>query len=364
MRSTPAMAAKKISVGVVNHNGARYLERTLRGLGELGEMVDDILLVDNASTDDGVALVRSRFPRVRVIELPVNRGPGAARNAALREARHDRVLLIDNDARPEPGCVEPLFTALDDHPRSIMAIAAVFGEAAPDRVQHAGSEPHFLGSAVLLYAGATRATLPGGVRVVGSAVTCCVLADRSRFGDGAQPWFDESLFFYLEDHEFGLRAALQGYDLLVVPQARCRHDVGTIGVSIRETGRFTSTRVRHTIRNRWVVLLMLYQMRTLLRFAPALASFEAAQLLGAIGKGWLGHWTWAVVSTARLLPHVVHKRRALRRLRRRSDLEVLVGGPFPYNPAMHRGGLERAARLALDVITRLNWRLAGGRKFP
>ena len=115
-------------------------------------------------------------------------------------------------------------------------------------------------------------------------------------------------------------------------EARCLHRAGTIGVSIRETGRFTPVRVRHTIRNRWLTVLMLYQAGTLLRFAPALAVFEVLQLLGAVRKGWLGHWLWAAGSTVRMLPHVLRVRRAMRTSRRRGDLEILTRRPLPLQP--------------------------------
>jgi GT2 family glycosyltransferase len=219
--------------------------------------------------------------------------------------------------------------------------------------------PHFLGTQVLLHANTPVARLENVVRVVGTAITCCVMVDRARFGD--RRWFDERLFFYLEDHEFGLRASLQGYDCLTVPEARCLHRKGTIGVSVRDTGRFTPVRVRYTIRNRWLTILMLYRAGTLLRFAPALAVFEVLQLLGATKKGWLGHWLWAAGSMIRTLPHALRVRRAMQSSRRREDLEVLSAGPFPFNPAWHRSALDRAAERALNLIAGLNWRLAGGR---
>jgi GT2 family glycosyltransferase len=352
------VAARRISVGVVNHNGESYLERTLRAVARLGPDVDDVLLIDSGSTDSGPALVRERFPRVRVIELGANLGPGAARNRAIQQATHDRILLIDNDVEPLPGSVDALASALDDHTSAILAMAAVLYEHAPDTVQFAGAEPHFLGTQVLLHADRPAAQLAGTVRAVGTAVTCCVMVDRARFGNG--PWFDERFFFYLEDHEFGLRASLQGYQCLVVPAARCLHRKGTIGVSVRETGRFTPIRVRHTIRNRWLTVLMLYRVGTLLRLAPALALFELLQLGGAVKKGWLRHWLWAAGSVVRSLPHVCRVRRVMRTSRRRDELEVLRGGPFPFNPAWRHSGLERAAERALDRIAGLNWRLAGG----
>jgi hypothetical protein len=219
--------------------------------------------------------------------------------------------------------------------------------------------PHFLGTTALLHADTPVAALEDVVRVVGSAITCCVMVDRARFGD--RRWFDEHLFIYQEDHELGLRASLQGFDCLVVPSARCLHRAGTIGLSVRETGRFTPVRVRHTIRNRWLTVLMLYETGTLLRLAPALMVFEGLQVLGAIMKGWTGHWLWAVGSTVRLLPHVCRVRRDLRTSRRRRDLDVLTAGPFPFNPSWQRSAPERLAQRVLDAIAGLNWRVAGGR---
>ena len=353
------VTTRRVSVGIVNYNGESYLPETLRAVTGLGDPVDDVLLIDSGSTDRGTTRVREQFPQVRVIELGDNLGPGAARNRAILEAAHDRVLLIDNDVEPEPGCVPALNAALDAHPNAILAMAAVLYAKAPNTVQYVGAVPHFLGTQSLLHADTPVDQLSSGVRVVGTAITCCVMVDRGRFGE--RRWFDERLFLYLEDHEFGLRASLQGYDCLTVPEARCRHRAGTIGISVRQTGRFVPVRVRQTIRNRWLTLLMLYQPGTLLRFAPALAVFEVLQLLGSLRKGWIRHWMWAAGSAARLLPHVLRVRRALRTSRRRADLQVLTAGPFPFNPSWPSSGVERLAGRFLDLVARLNWRLASGR---
>ena len=350
-----------VSIGIVNYNGRSYLPRTLEAVRRLGAEAD-LLLIDNGSTDGSVALARAQLPGLRVIELGANRGPGPARNAAVREAAHDRVLLLDNDVEPQPGCIDALSEALDAHPRAVAAMPAVLYGHAPDTVQYAGAEPHFMGVPALLQSDTAVTQLEPSVRVVGTVITCCMLVDRARFGSG--PWFDERLFFYFEDHEFGLRLSLAGFDAIVVPAARCLHGAGTPGLSIRATGRFAPTRIRYTIRNRWLTMLMLYQKRTLLRFAPALVAFEIVQLLGAAAKGWIGHWIWAVGSAASLLPYALRRRRCVRQLRRRADLELLVDGPFPYNPAMQRTPLERAARRCLDLVAALNWRLARGNRSP
>ena len=187
------MTARRVSVGIVNHNGESYLPQTLRAVARLGPAVDDVLLIDSGSTDGGVALVREQFPHVRVIELGANLGPGAARNRAIREAAHDRVLLIDNDVEPQPGSVEALAAALDGHANAILAMAAVLYEQAPDTVQYAGAVPHFLGHDGAAPGGYARgASWRTSSASWGRAITCCVMVDRARFGD--RRWFDERLF--------------------------------------------------------------------------------------------------------------------------------------------------------------------------
>jgi GT2 family glycosyltransferase len=348
-----------VSLGIVNYNGRTYLPDTLEAVRRVAPGAD-VMLVDNGSADGSVALARARLPRLRIFELGENRGPSAARNVAVREAAHDRVLLLDNDVEPQPGCIEALAEALDAHPRAVAAMPAVLYARAPDTLQYAGAEAHFMGVSAPRAADTAAALLEPPVRVVGTVITCCMLVDRARLGRG--PWFDERLFFHFEDHEFGLRLSLAGFEVIVVPAARCLHGAGTPGLSLRETGRFTPTRIRYTIRNRWLTMLMLYQKRTLLRFAPALLAFEIVQLFGAAAKGWIGHWVWALASAASLIPYALRRRGSFRRIRRRADLEVLVGGPFPYNPAMQRTLLERTARRFLDRIIALNWQLAAGRR--
>ena len=78
------MAARRVSVGIVNHNGESYLRQTLRAVARLGPAVDDVLLIDSGSTDGGVALARAEVPRLRVIDLGANLGPATAPSARRR----------------------------------------------------------------------------------------------------------------------------------------------------------------------------------------------------------------------------------------------------------------------------------------
>jgi GT2 family glycosyltransferase len=345
-----------LTLCIINHNGEPYLRDTLAAATASHQPFDEVLLVDNDSTDGGLDIARECFPAVRILRLGRNRGPGPARNAGAREAGNDRILFIDNDVVLLPGCAELLCGALDARQEATFAMPAVLYAKRPGTVQYDGAGAHFVGLMIIENADLPVQQLSTEPREIDSLITACFLTDRGRWGE--DPLFDEAFFFYFEDHELGLRARLRSHAILSVPAARCLHREGSIGVSLRQTGAYTAVRVRNTMLNRWRILLKLYELRTLLLLSPALVSFEVFQLTGALAKGWLRHWLWAAVELAWTLSKIGVGRRSFQRHRCLGDGDVLTGGPLPFNPALSTGRLGRLAQGLLGRVAELNWKLA------
>jgi GT2 family glycosyltransferase len=82
-----------------------------------GELLDrlgaEVIVLDDASSDDTVGMLAGRFPWVRVLVNPVNVGPGPARNIAAAQARGGLLVFIDSDAVPCEGWLETLAAADD-----------------------------------------------------------------------------------------------------------------------------------------------------------------------------------------------------------------------------------------------------------
>jgi len=108
------MGPLPVTVCVTNYNGAESLAWCLDAVLALDPAPAEILLVDNASTDRSLLLVREKYPSVRIVVLPENRGPCPARNAGLEKASHPLVFQIDNDVAPRPDCLALLLTALKE----------------------------------------------------------------------------------------------------------------------------------------------------------------------------------------------------------------------------------------------------------
>ena len=103
----------KILVVIVTFNARKWVKKCLKSV-EKSSLPADVLLVDNGSTDDTLALVRKEFPLTRIIETGENLGFGAANNRGLRIAHdecYDFAYLLNQDAWLEKDTLEKLVAA-------------------------------------------------------------------------------------------------------------------------------------------------------------------------------------------------------------------------------------------------------------
>jgi len=102
----------KLSVYIPCYNAASYLERSLSGLLNQTHPPDEILVIDDGSTDNTVEIA-SKFP-ARVIRHAQNKGLAAARNTAFRAAKNEMVASLDADCVAAPDWLARMVTHLDD----------------------------------------------------------------------------------------------------------------------------------------------------------------------------------------------------------------------------------------------------------
>ena len=102
----------KLTVYIPCYNAARFIEASIRALFAQTRPPDEVLVIDDGSGDNSVALA-SRFP-VRVICHKENKGLAAARNTAFANATYSLVGAIDADVLPEPTWLEYLLTHFVD----------------------------------------------------------------------------------------------------------------------------------------------------------------------------------------------------------------------------------------------------------
>lgn len=347
----PRASLGPVSAVVVNWNGARYLRACLTALDALD--LDEVLVVDNASTDGSLELVEAEFPGVRLVQLGENAGPARARNVGMEAARNRWVLALDNDVVVPPDLLESLAWAATSRP-GVAAVQprSVFADE-PDRVHYDGGALHYAGLLSLRnwYAPLAEARGEGAVEV-GAFVSLCALVDRHallRLGG-----YDERFFILFEDLDLSCRLRLAGRTILCAEDVVVRHDAGTPELSFRRGDDYPRSRVFYHSRNRWLYLFKCPRWRTLLLAAPGLLLYELAWLLFVLRRGELGAWWRGKRAFLAELPRSRALRRAAQRARVRGDRGLLVGGPLTLTPAL----ASRATR-ALDALLAGWWALAG-----
>lgn len=109
-----------VAIVIVSHDASADLDRCLESLRAAPPAIDhEIVVVDNASTDDSAALARRKG--VRVVEAGANRGFSAANNLGIRATRSEHVLLLNSDTLVPPGSVDGLIAALGRHEEAAVA---------------------------------------------------------------------------------------------------------------------------------------------------------------------------------------------------------------------------------------------------
>jgi len=332
------------AAAVINYNGGGLVVDTIASIEQLDDPPDEILLIDDGSSDDSVVSVRQAHPEVRVIEMERHTGrPTMVRNRALRAAGHRYVLLSDNDVAFAPDAVEQLKAVMFDRPDVAVCTPLVVCDDDRDTVYGQAHRLHFLCWGTLL-----KARTVADARAIGPhrAIGCGIqLIDKVR----AEPsgFFDENLAFgWGDDGALHHRLHLTGSACYTVPYALVFHR------RLR-----TTPRVYGQTHNRWVVLLRDYQLRTLLVTAPALLVFEVMLIASTLSLRAGGEYLRALRDVAGKLGSIRASRRRVQSSRRIADRDVLCADDLDLPRRFAgRSALGTVAKL-LNVGFRAYWRI-------
>ncbi len=198
-----------VTILIVNYNGASYVATAIdsaRGQRYDGPL--EIVVVDNASTDDSLAMLRA-VPGIRLIEHDANGGYGAGVNVALPSIRSDYVAFLNPDARAQP---EWLATLIPFMLEGDVALGSSIISAGDDTYFACGQYFASLGVSVDLHRPRAETDWLTGCAMVAS---CTALA--------ALGGFDAGFFLYYEDVDLCLRARDRGLRLKVFPEALVDH---------------------------------------------------------------------------------------------------------------------------------------------
>ncbi len=348
-----------VSIVIPNWNGRDLLEKYLPSVvaaAERHNAANEVIVVDDCSSDGSRQLLAERFPSVRVIALERNLGFGGGSNAGFRAARHDIVVLLNSDMRVEPDFLAPLVGGFDDETVFAVSCQIFFSDARKVRQETGLTQAWWEDGSLRVRHRIDPAIQHRYPCFYGGGGSCAF--DRRKFLElgGFDPLLEP---FYLEDTDLGYMAWKRGWKVFYEPRSVVYHEHrGTIGK------RFSDAYIQSVLKKNF--LLFCWKN---IHEAPRLASHFLYNYASAVvsvlfgeepTRASLGGWMRAF----RQLPQAIGARWRARSLAVVDDTEafrrplggwfhdrfgtltpeperlrVLFVSPYPINPPVHGGGV-------------------------
>ncbi len=177
-----------LSIIIVNYNTRDYLARCLQSLAGISGIVAEIIVVDNASKDSSMKMVRERFPETTVIANTENRGFAKANNQAIAVSKGRYLYFLNPDAEVREGVPDAMISHMEKYPDVGLAGTRL---ANPDGSDQSSVESRYPGQK---HAGKEMAGLKGDIAwVLGASMIARRMAVVNAGG------FNEDFFLYGEE---------------------------------------------------------------------------------------------------------------------------------------------------------------------
>jgi O-antigen biosynthesis protein len=369
------------TVVIPNWNGRDLLEKYIPSIRAAlaGNPANQILVVDNGSTDGSAEFLRQTFPDVDVLALPENLGFGGGSNAGFEAAKNDIVVLLNSDMRVAEDFLAPLLEGFADPEVFAVSCQIFFTDPAKLREETGLTQAWWQDGSLRV-----RHRIDDEVKDLfpcfyGGGGSCAF--DRAKFL--SLGGFDPILApFYLEDTDLGFMAWKRGWKVLYQPRSVVYHEHrGTIGK------KFSPEYIQDVLRKNYLLFTWknIHEVRRL--FSHFFFAWAGAVLAVFFGELPLRPNLTAIWRAFRQLPGAIGSRRRAVELAAVSDseaflrplggyyrdrfgaldpardrLRVLFVSPYPICPPVHGGGVfmyqtlrELARRAEVHVLELLDW---------
>lgn len=134
------MSKLSVAIIILNWNGEKLLREFLPSVVEnTPSELARVVVADNGSTDGSLALLRSEFPEVEILEFPKNYGFAEGYNIALKKVGADLSLLLNSDVKVTEGWLEPLLDFMAKNGDVAACQPKIRAYREPERFEYAGA---------------------------------------------------------------------------------------------------------------------------------------------------------------------------------------------------------------------------------
>ena len=265
-----------VSIVILNYNGIEYVEKCLESVYKTVGCKFEVILIDNASTDDSQLICKQKFPQIRLFQNNVNLAM-AARNIGIDNALGKYIVFLDSDATVDPYWLQNLIKSYLTHGEGLYQGKIL----EMDNTSVIGSSGNLLNIFGFGYARGNGEKDTGQYEKfmqISFPVGACLFSSLDvikKIGN-----FDESNLLYLmyDDVDYGWKSLIFGIPSFYEPTSIVYHPGST-------SSKLDSHKMFLLERNRWICIFSFYSTKTIVKIFPLIIIIEFGIFLFLLTKG-------------------------------------------------------------------------------
>jgi len=301
-----------VSIIILNYNGEKFLENCLESIIRETNQSYEIIVVDNNSPDKSGEKFSKKYQKCNFILNKKNVGVSEGLNIGIRNAKGKFVVLLNNDLIVAPKWLEHLFDAHEIYGNGLYQPKFL---KMKDRsvLDSAGNLISIFGFGFSREKGKKDTLQYNAIEEIGFAAGTCLFCTKEIFDKVGL--FDEKLFAYNEDLDLGWRARLLNFKSYYVPKSIVYHHGSA-------QWKWSGEKFYLLERNRWIVLLSNYNIKTILKLLPSLLIIEMVLLVFFTKKRMLKKKLRSYGGIIQFTNHIRRRRKQINKLKNVNDDEI------------------------------------------
>jgi GT2 family glycosyltransferase len=218
----------RVAVVILNWNGKKFFEKFLPSLLENSRNEAEIIVADNASSDDSVEYLKSDFPGVRIIQHDKNFGFAKGYNLALAQVEADYYILLNSDIEVTPNWIQPVIDLMESDASIAACQPKIRSFAEPQKFEYAGAAGGFIDKygypfcrgRMFLSIEEDDGQYDDTIEIFWATGACMFVRANlfHQFGG-----LDEDFFAHMEEIDFCWRLKNEGYKIMYCPSSVVYH---------------------------------------------------------------------------------------------------------------------------------------------
>ncbi len=287
----------KVAVVILNWNGKKFLEKFLCSVIKFSSEVAEVIVADNASTDDSISYLKLNFPSVRIIEMSQNTGYTGGYNQALKQIEADYFVLLNSDIEVTPNWISPIIDLMESDKLIAACQPKILDYNNNSKFEYAGAGGGFIDflgypfcrGRIFNNLEEDKGQYNDVAEVFWATGACMFVRSKSFFKAGG---FDDDFFAHMEEIDLCWRFKRLGYKVMYCGKSSIYHVGG--GTLPKNNPKKTF----YNFRNNLFLLtknLPLFRLLFVMLFRPALDKIAAISFLLrgnykdfiAVHKAWI-----------------------------------------------------------------------------